>query len=79
MVNIVALQKAQSEVIILEVQCFTHTLRKLIYEAEHTVILTVLLAVHKIGLKIKSEVVILALPYLYRLVLKLYHELLSEA
>ena len=33
-----------------------------------------LLAVHKIGLKIKSEVVILALPYLYRLVLKLYHE-----
>ncbi len=73
--NIVALQKAQTRIIVLEVQRFTHTLRKLIYEAEHTVILTVLLAVHKICFKIESEILVFAFFNFYLLVLKLNNKL----
>ena len=62
---IVSLQKRKSGIVILEVYAFSHSARVLVYKAKYAVVCTAPFLVHKIGGKIKTYIVVLALFYLY--------------
>ena len=64
---IVAHQEGKSRVVVLEVQRVAHSLRKLVYEAEHALVAAGVLLVHQVGLELEPYVGVLVLLYRYLL------------
>ena len=48
---IISEEKGQARVIVLKIQAFAHSLRKLVNKAENAFVFAVLLLIHKIGFK----------------------------
>ena len=63
--NIVSEKKGKSAVIILKIKALPHSLWKLVYKAENTLISTASLLVHKIGFKLKTYFIVFRLFYCY--------------
>ena len=62
--DIIAEEKAQARVVVLEIHCFAHTARELVNEAEHAGVRAGARLIHKVALKIEAEVAALVLLYI---------------
>ena len=61
--DVIALQKRQPLVIVLEINALAHSLRVLVDEAENTLVRTALLSVHQIRFEFQPDVVVFRLVY----------------
>ena len=69
--DIIAEQKGQTAVVILEIQALAHPLGKLIDKAENALIAAGSLLIHQIGVKFQTQLLILGLTHLDRMHLTL--------
>ena len=60
--NIIAEKEREPGVVVLEVEGFPHSLRKLVDEAEDALVGAAMLFVHEVGLEFEADVLVLLLP-----------------